>query len=420
MTKNKKIKEVIVKIEGEDWKKALDKAFSEKVKNTTVAGFRKGKVPRDIYEKKFGKESLYLPASDYVVEKAYKKALEESKLVPVVQPKLEVKSVDDKGIEFVFKIITKPDVNIKKYKGLNVKPEKVKVTKEEIEHEIGHLLEKYSETVSKENGKIEKGNIAVIDFEGFKDKVPFEGGKAENYELEIGSNTFIPGFEEQLIDMKLNEEKEIEVVFPKDYPHEDLKGKKVTFNVKVNEIKEKIQREFDKELFEDLAIEGVDSKEKLEKHIENTIREQKEMENENKYVDSLLEAVAKNVEVDIPEEMVEEEIDRLINRYEEQLKMQGISLEMYYQFTKTTEKELRANMEKEAYNHVLYRLMLEEIANIEKIEISDDEAQKEAEELAKKYQMKKDDFIKMFGGSEMVQYDLEIRKVIELLKEYNK
>ena len=217
-----------------------------------------------------------------------------------------------------------------------------------------------------------------------------------------------------------NEEKEIEVVFPKDYPHEDLKGKKVTFNVKVNEIKEKIQREFDKELFEDLAIEGVDSKEKLEKHIENTIREQKEMENENKYVDSLLEAVAKNVEVDIPEEMVEEEIDRLINRYEEQLKMQGISLEMYYQFTKTTEKELRANMEKEAYNHVLYRLMLEEIANIEKIEISDDEAQKEAEELAKKYQMKKDDFIKMFGGSEMVQYDLEIRKVIELLKEYNK
>ena len=174
------------------------------------------------------------------------------------------------------------------------------------------------------------------------------------------------------------------------------------------------------ELFEDLAIEGVDSKEKLEKHIENTIREQKEMENENKYVDSLLEAVAKNVEVDIPEEMVEEEIDRLINRYEEQLKMQGISLEMYYQFTKTTEKELRANMEKEAYNHVLYRLMLEEIANIEKIEISDDEAQKEAEELAKKYQMKKDDFIKMFGGSEMVQYDLEIRKVIELLKEYNK
>ncbi len=420
MTKNKKIKEVIVKIEGEDWKKALDKAFSEKVKNTTVAGFRKGKVPRDIYEKKFGKESLYLPASDYVVEKAYKKALEESKLVPVVQPKLEVKSVDDKGIEFVFKIITKPDVNIKKYKGLNVKPEKVKVTKEEIEHEIGHLLEKYSETVSKENGKVEKGNIAVIDFEGFKDKVPFEGGKAENYELEIGSNTFIPGFEEQLIDMKLNEEKEIEVVFPKDYPHEDLKGKKVTFNVKVNEIKEKIQREFDKELFEDLAIEGVDSKEKLEKHIENTIREQKEMENENKYVDSLLEAVAKNVEVDIPEEMVEEEIDRLINRYEEQLKMQGISLEMYYQFTKTTEKELRANMEKEAYNHVLYRLMLEEIANIEKIEISDDEAQKEAEELAKKYQMKKDDFIKMFGGSEMVQYDLEIRKVIELLKEYNK
>lgn len=420
MAKSKNTKEVIVKIEGEDWKKALDKAFHEKVKSVTVAGFRKGKVPRDIYEKKFGKESLYLPASDFVVEAAYKKALEDSKLIPVVQPKLDVKSVDDNGIEFSFKIVTKPEIQIKKYKGLNVKPEKVEVTKEEIEHEIGHILEKYSETRTKEDGSIENGNIAVIDFEGFKDEVAFDGGKAENYELEIGSNTFIPGFEEQLIGMKQNDEKKIEVTFPEDYPHQELKGQKVTFDVKVNEIKEKIQREFDKELFEDLAIEGVDSKEKLDKHIEDSIKAHKEMDVENKYVDSLLEAVAKNVEVDIPEEMVEEEIDRLIHRYEEQLRMQGVSIEMYYEFTKSTEKDLRANMEKEAYNHVLYRLMLEEIANLEKVEVSKEDADKEAEELAKKYQMKKDEFLKMFGGIELVQYDLEIRKVIELLKEYNK
>lgn len=420
MAKNKNAKEVIVKIEGDDWKKALNKAFNEKVKNLTVAGFRKGKVPRDIYEKKYGKESLYLPASDYVIEKAYKKALEDSQLVPVVQPKLDVKSVDDNGIEFTFQFITKPEIKIKKYKGLNIKEEKVEVTKEEIDHEIGHLLEKYTETKTKETGDIETGNIAVIDFEGFKDKVPFDGGKAENYELEIGSNTFIPGFEEQLLGMKQNEEKEIEVVFPKDYPHDELKGQKATFNVKVNEIKEKIQREFDKELFEDLAIDGVDSKEKLEKHIEESIKAHKEMEQENKYVDTLLEAIAKNVEVDIPEEMVEEEIDRLIKRYEEQLRMQGISIEMYYEFTKTTEKDLRANMEKEAYNHVLYRLMLEEIANLEKVEISKEDAEKEAEELAKKYHMEKKEFLNVFGGLEMVQYDLEIRKVIELLKEYNK
>ena len=412
--------EVVIKIEGKEWTDALDKAFQERVKTVQVDGFRKGKVPRDIYEKKFGKESLYFPASDFVVEDAYRKALEESKLLPVVQPKVDIKSVDTTGIEFSFKIVTKPEVKIKKYKGLKVKPEVVKVTKEEIEHEMGHLLERFTETRVKENGIVEKGDIAVIDFEGFKDGKAFAGGKAENYELEIGSNTFIPGFEDQLVGAKLNEEKDINVTFPEDYHAEELKGAKVVFKIKVNDIKEKVEREFDKELFEDLNIDGVDSKEKLEKHIKEDIAARKEMDAENIYVENLLEAVAKNVEVDIPEEMVEEEIDRLIQKYNEQLRMQGISLEMYYEFTKTTEKDLRAQMEKEAYNHVLYRLMLEELLEIEKVKVDDKEVDKEVTEMAKKYQMKEEDFLKAFGGKDMVQYDLEIRKVIELLKEYNK
>ena len=420
MAKEKNVKEVTVKIEGNDWQKALDKAFKEKVKTVSVDGFRKGKVPRDIFEKKFGKESLYQSAIDFVIEDAYKKAIDESGLVPVVQPKLDIKDVNDEGIEFVFKIITKPEMKIKKYKGLGVKAEEVKVTKEEIEHEIGHLLERFTETRIKEDGAVENGNIAIIDFEGFKEDVPFEGGKAENCELEIGSNKFIPGFEEQLVGMKNGEEKDINLEFPNDYPVEELKGQPVVFKVKVNEIREKVQREFDKELFEDLAIEGVDSKESLDKHIEEDIKAHKEMDAENKYVDTLLEEVAKNVEVDIPEEMVEEEIDRLVHRYDEQLKMQGISLDMYYAFTKTTEKDLREKMEKEAYNHVLYRLMLEEIAKEEKVEISEEEADKEAEVLAEKYHMNKEEVLKVFGGLEMIQYDLEMRKVIELLKEYNK
>lgn len=420
MAKKDNKNEVVVKVEGTEWKNALDKAFKEKVKTVTVDGFRKGKVPRDIYEKKFGKESLYFPASDYVIEDAYKKALDESKLIPVVQPKVDIKSVDENQIEFTFKIITKPEVNVKKYKGLKVKPVEVKVTKEEVEHEMGHLLERYTETKVKENGTVENGNIAVIDFEGFKDGKAFDGGKAENYELEIGSNTFIPGFEDQLVGMKLNEEKDINVTFPKDYHAEDLKGAKVVFKVKVNDIKEKVAREFDKDLFDDLGIDGVDSKEKLEKHLEEEIKAQKEMDAENKYVEELLEAVSKNVDVDIPEEMVEEEIDRLIDRYSEQLRMQGISLDMYYEFTKSTEKDLRAHLEKEAYSHVLYRLMLEELINTEKVEVSDDEVEKEIEETSKKYQMKKDEFVKMFGGKDMVKYDLEVRKIIELLKEYNK
>lgn len=420
MAKKSYENEVSIKIEGKEWTDALDKAFKDKVKTVSVDGFRKGKVPRDIYEKKFGKESLYMPASDYVIDEAFKKALDESKLVPVVQPSVDLKNVDDKGIEFVFKIITKPEVKIKKYKGLNVKPAEVKVTKEEIEHEMGHILERYTETCTKESGKVANKDIAIIDFEGFKDGKAFEGGKAENYELEIGSNTFVPGFEEQLVGMKVNEEKDIDITFPKDYASEELKGAKVVFKVKVNEVKEKVERKFDKELFEDLAIEGVDSKKSLEEYIEKDIKSQKEADVENKYVEDLLEAVSKNVEVDIPEQMVEEEINRLIARFDDQLKMQGASLDLYYELSKTKEEDLRAQMEKEAYSHVLYRLVLEELQEIEKIKVTDKEVDEEVEDLTKKYNVKKDELIKGFGGLDLIKYDLEVRKVIEKLKEYNK
>lgn len=420
MSKKDNRHEVLVKIEGKSWDNALDKAFKEEVKKVNVDGFRKGKVPRDIFEKRYGKERLYIPAVDYVIEEAYIKALEDSKLIPVVQPKLEIKKVDESGVELIFNIITKPEVNVKKYKGLKVKQEEVKVTKEEIEHEIHHILERYSELRVKENETVEEGNVAIIDFEGFKDGVAFDGGKGENYELEIGSHAFIPGFEEQLVGMKQGEEKEIEVTFPEEYPSEELKGQKVTFKVKVNEVKEKVERDFDEELFEDLGMEGVNTKEALEKEIEATIKAHKEMDAENKHVDELLEAVGKNTEVDIPEEMVEEEVDRLLKRFEEQIKMQGISLDLYYQFTNSKEEDLRNQLEKEAYNHVLYRLMLEEVANLEKIEISDEEADKEADNLASKYQMEKAEFLKIFGGLDMIKYDLQMRKVIDLLKEFNK
>lgn len=417
--KNKNVHEVSVKIDGDAWKEALDKAFNEKVKDAKVDGFRKGKVPRNIYEKNFGKESLWLTAADITLQDAYVKAMEESKLVPVVQPDVNLKNISDEEVEFTFTIITKPEVNVKKYKGLKIKPEEVKVTKEEIEHELGHVLERYTELVTKE-GKVETGDIAVIDFEGFKDGVAFDGGKGENYSLEIGSNTFIPGFEEQVIGMEVGEEKDLNVTFPEDYGVKDLKGAPVVFKVKVNEIKTKQARELDEDFFEDLGLEGVDSKEKLEAEIEKSIKAQKEMDSENKYIDTILEEVSKNVEVDIPEEMVNEEIDRLKRRFEEQMRMQGISLDLYYQFTKSTEADLRNQLEKEAYSNVLYRLMLEEIMTLEKIEVSEEDAEKEAEELAKKYQVSKDEFLANFGGIDMIKYDLEMRKTIDLLKELNK
>ena len=409
------VHEVEVKVEGKDWEEALDNSFKEKQKTVKVDGFRKGKVPRNIFEKKFGKESLFMDAADAVIPVAYSKAILESKLEPIIQPSVELKNISEDGVEFVFKIVTKPKVTVKKYKGLGIKPAEVEVTDEEIDHEIGHLLERYTELVTKE-GKVENGDVAIIDFEGFKDGVAFDGGKGENYSLEIGSNTFIPGFEEQIIGMKAGEEKDINVSFPDNYGVADLAGQPVVFKVKVNEVKQKETRELDADFFADLAMDDIDSEEKLRNHMKESISAQKEYDNESKYIEELLEAVGKNVEVDIPEELVNEEIDRLMGRFEEQLKMQGISLEVYYQFSGTDEAALRAQMETEAFNNVLYRLMLEEIGKLENVEITDEEVDKEVKELAEKYKMTEEELLKQFGEKELIKYDMEVRKTIDLLK----
>lgn len=416
---NKNRHEVNVKIEGEDWSKAIDTAFENKKNKVEVPGFRKGHVPKDVYYKKYGKESLFLDAADNVLPRAYDKALSDSKLEPVVRPEVELKNIGEDGVEFTFKIITKPVVNVKKYKGLNIKKDEVEVTDEEVEHSLGHLLEQYTELVPKD-GPVANGDIAIIDFEGFKDGVAFSGGKGEDYSLEIGSNTFIPGFEEQLIGMKAGEEKDINVTFPEDYASKDLAGAKVVFKVKVNDVKEKKLPEYNEDFFDDLGIEGVDSEEKLKKHIKDAIKDQKEVEAENKYLDNLLEGISKNVEVDIPQEMVDEETDRLLDEYKRRLSSQGLSIDLYYQYTGTKEEDLKKELEKEAFNNVLYRLMLDELKTIEKVEVTDEETNKKVEELSKEYNMSKEQFLAQFGGTDAVKYDLEIRKLIDLLKDYNK
>lgn len=412
--------EFTIKIDGEEWEKAQDEAFKKRNKNAKIDGFRPGKAPKDVFIKHYGKESLYFDAADALLNVAYTKMLEKEKIVPVVEPKVDIKSINEKGIEYIFTVITKPEVKIKKYKNLGVKKEAVKVTKEEIDHEIEHILDRYTELVTKEKGKVEKGNVAVIDFEGFKDGKAFEGGKGENYSLEIGSNTFIPGFEDQLIGMKTGEEKDINVTFPEDYGEKSLAGAPVVFKVKVNEIKEKQKRELDKDFFLDLAMDGVDSKETLEKQVKDTIKAHKETDAENKYVDDLLAKIGENTEVEIPEEMIDDEIHRLIHRFEDQLRMQGISLDLYYEFTKTTHEDLHKQMEGEAKKNVLYRLILEELVKLEKVEVTLEDGEAEADKLAAKYNMKKEDLLKEFGGLDMIMYDLEVRKVFDKLKEYNK
>ncbi len=419
MEKNNNIHNVTIKFTKEEFENAIDKAFDKKKNDIKMDGFRKGKVPKDIYFKKVGKESLYMEAIDTLLPAAYDKAIKENNYEPIIDPKVDIKSIGEDGVELEFVITTMPEVEIKKYKGLKINKEEAKVTKEEIDHEVGHLLAKYSELVVKEFGEVEEGNIAVIDFEGFKDNVPFEGGKGENYPLEIGSKTFIPGFEEQVIGMKKDEEKDITLTFPEDYHVEDLKGKEVVFKVKVNEIKEKVTRKLDEEFFEDLGLEGVTSEETLREEIEKNIKANKEHELEEKYIDEILAKIAEQTTTEIPEELKEEEINHMIKRFEEQVRMQGLSLETFFEITKSTEEDLRKQMKPEAEKHILYRFIIDKIKKEEKIEVSEKEANDEADELCKRYEMDKNEFLSMYGGIEMLKYELEIRKVIEFLKENN-
>ncbi len=411
------IKEIKVKVEGKKWEEALEKAYKKASSNFQVDGFRKGKAPKSVFLKKYTQERLNFDAADICLDDAYSDMFKKAKDLEIVaQPEITLNNISEKGVEYLFTLTLKPEIKLGKYKGLNVKKDKVSVSKEEIEHEIEHLRSHYTENVLKESGKVETGDIAVIDFEGFKDGVAFAGGKGENYSLEIGSNTFIPGFEDQVIGMSTGEEKDINVTFPKDYHAEDLKGAKVVFKVKVNEIKVKRVPELDADFFEDLGMEGIDSKESLEKQVKENIKVRKDSEAENKYIDELLEVASKNVKVEIPEVMTNEELNRMVKQYEETLKMQGLSLEQFYQFTNSDESKLREQMKEEAVKRITYRLMLEEIAKDENIEISDSDAKKEAKEMAKKYQMKEEEFLNAFGGLDMMKYDMKMRKAIEVLK----
>ena len=409
---------IVKKIEKEAWEKALDESFKKNVKKVKVDGFREGKCPRNIFEKKYGKESLYNDAIDALLPMLYTEVLKESKLEPVIQPAIDIKNIDEDGVEIEFTIITAPKANVKKYKGLKVEKEKVKVTKKEIEEEIDRLRNQYAEIELKE-GKIVKGDTAVIDFEGFKDDVAFEGGKGENYPLEIGSNTFIPGFEDALIGLKSGDEKDVELTFPEDYPSDELKGEKVVFKVKVHEVKTRVLPEINEDLFDDLGLENVNSKEELESHVEEEIKARKEQNAENKLIDEILEKVAKETEIELPEELVHEEIHRMLHTYDERLRMQGLSLDQYLQFSGKSIDDMENELKGEAEKNITYRYMLDEIANIEKIDATDEEVDAEAERLSQMYQMTKEELINAFGGKEMIKYDLKMRRTIELLKENN-
>ncbi len=413
--KDNNVFEITIKIDGEKWQKKLDEAFKKAVKTVKIDGFRQGKAPRNIFEKKYGKQSLVVQAVDDALNEAYNMALEKFKEPLIIQPTVQIDKADENEVVYKFVFTTKPEVKIKKYKGLDVKKEVVKVTKKDVDEEIEKLRKEYADLQVKE-GAIKKGDTAIIDYEGFLNGKAFAGGKAENYSLEIGSNTFIPGFEDALIGLKAGDKKDVNLTFPKDYHAEELKGKPVLFKVTINEVKTKVYPELNEEFFLDLGLKDVKTVSDLEKMIKETMTEQLEYQAENKYVDDLFEALLNETSVTVPEQLVNDELKQMILQYEERLKMQGLTLEQFYKFTNSNEDKLKDQMKDEAQKRVKLRFAIDEIINLEKIDATDDEVEKHATENAKKHSMDKDEYVKAFGGSEMIKYDIKVQKVIDLLK----
>ena len=414
----KNMAKLTIEASAEEFEAAIEKAYQKNKSKMNIQGFRKGKAPRKIIEKMYGAGVFYEEAANVIIPDAYAKAVDECDLEIVSQPSVDVVQVEA-GKPFIFtaEVAVKPEVKLGDYKGIEVEKTDVEVSDEDVNAEIDRVREQNARTITVEDRAVQDKDTAVIDFEGFKDGVAFEGGKGENYSLTIGSNTFIPGFEDALIGREAGEEVAVNVTFPEDYHAENLKGAPVTFKVKINTVKEKNVPELDEDFFADLGMEGINSKETLEKQVEENIKTRKEYDNENKYVDALLDKAVENMEVEVPEEMIYDETDRMINRYEQTLSMQGIKLDDFYKMTNSTEEDLREKMHDEALKIVKQRLLLEAIVKEESLNVSDEEAEHEAEHLAGHYNMTKEDFLKEFGGLEMVKYDTLVKKAIEILKE---
>lgn len=412
----KNVKTIKITVDGESWQNCLDKAYDKKKKDIKVDGFRKGAVPKDIYIKKVGVEALFMDACDIAINERYESTLKEANVTLACEPTVNIESVDKDSCVIEFTFISKPEVTLGAYTKLGVKREEVKVTKEEIEHEINHMKEHMAEVVIKENGSIEEGNTAVIDFEGFVDGKKLDGGTGANYPLEIGSNTFIPGFESGLIGASVGETRELNLKFPENYT-EELKNKDVLFKVTVREIKERVMPEINKDFFEDLGIDGVDSIEKLEEHVKKDLEEHKNHEADDKYVDELLHIATDNMKVEINNEIIDSEIERMINQYRQELQMQGVSLEQYLSMTNTKLEDMKSMMKPQAIARIKTRYLLEAIIEEKKLVATKEEIEKEIKDSCDKYGIEKDEFLRYVGGEEGIKYELEMRKAIDIIKE---
>ena len=377
-------------IEAKKFDEGMKKVYAKSAKYFNIPGFRKGKAPMAIVEKQYGPEIFYEDTFNEIVPEEYERELKENNIEAVSRPEIEVKQMG-KGQDLVFTAVvqTKPEVKLGKYKGIELKKIEYNVTDEDIEHELGHMADRNSRLVTVEDRSVENGDITVIDFEGFVDGVAFEGGKAENHELTIGSNTFIPGFEDQIIGMKTGEEKDINVKFPEEYFSEELKGKDATFKVKLHEIKKKELPKLNDDFAKDTS--EFDTLEELKKSIKEKLEEENKNKAKYETEDAAIKAVSDATEVEIPSGMIETEIDNMVRDIETRLSYQGMKLDQYLEMMGKSMEDFRKEYEEQAKTSVKTRLTLEAIEKAEKIEPSDEEVDKKLKEMAAMYGKKEDE-----------------------------
>ncbi len=418
MSKVKKAEKNVVSFEfavtPEEFSKAMDQAYKKNVKKITIQGFRKGKAPRAIIEKYYGKEIFYEDAINFALPAAYDRAITENNISPVDQPEIDIKGeiVDGKDIIFTAKVTVKPEFELGTYKGVEVEKVSYRTLKKDVDAEIEKLRERNSRLVTVDDRAVKKDDIVNIDFEGFVDDVAFEGGKGENFDLTIGSGQFIPGFEEQLIGKKTDETVTVNVTFPKEYHAEELKGKDARFEVKINAIKFKELPELNDDFAQDVS--EFDTLEELQKDTKEKLSKANKERAQHETEEKVIEAVAANTEIDIPDAMIESQIDNMIRDLDMNMRYQGLDLKQYMQYTGQTPETLREQYKEEAKKRVKTTLILEKVCEVEGIKVSDKDIEAEYNKMAEDYSMKLED-VKKYVTTNEVSDRLKAEKTIAFL-----
>lgn len=405
-----------VVVDGEAWENAQKKAFNDFKKNVSIKGFRTGKVPEALLKKQISKEAIYDRAVEGVANEALVEAVKEHNLELVARPTLDYKDASDESVTLVINCVVSPEVTLGEYKGLDIHKDEVNVTDEDVEAELSKVQDRFADWVLREEGQpAEDGDQVTIDFVGKTDGEPFEGGSGENYPLELGSNTFIPGFEEQLVGVKTDDVKDVTVTFPEDYQAADLAGKEAVFTVTVHDIKYKDRPEVNDELIAQLKRDGVETVEKFKEVTKEDLTKERERAADEKFTNDLMETISDNATVEIPAVMIENEVDNLYRDFTNRMQQSGFTAEQYFAATGQTEADLKATMRPDAQRRVKGSLVLDAVIKAENIEISDEDVEKEYTEMSTLYNMDVEQ-IKKLLPAENIKDDLAQQKALELIK----